>query len=185
MNFDNGNNQDFEQPTAGTKPGRLVGLYDIGIQPGKPFNGEPAKDRRQVVFVFELVGKEKQSDGKPFQISKFATVSLHKKGNFVPIIKALGINVKTKSNDWYEAPTVPLSNALGEPVMVSVEIAEDGGKAFISSINAPIDGMVFAEPVTSLGYLDQDEEGWRDQYAKAPAWIQKMCQRAIDWESRY
>lgn len=186
MKFDNNTSNgggDFEQPSAGTKPSRLVGLYDIGLQKGKAFNGEPAKDRNQAVFVFELVGKEKQSDGKPFLVSKFVTVSLHKKGSLVPILKAFGVKVVSKDDNWWEAPKINWSTLLGEPIMISIEISENG-RANIASISSPIEGMTFAEPITELGYLNLDEEGYLDQFNKAPAWIQKKCQEALDWQDR-
>jgi len=183
MKFDNNNSQDFEQPTKGTKPARLIGLYDIGVQQGKAFNGEPAKDRPQVIFVFELVGKEKQTDGRPFLMSKFCTVSLHKKGNLVPILKAFGMPIKAKNADWWEAPTQPLNTILGEPIMLSIEVDEETKKASIATISAPIDGMVFAEPTEKLGFLDLDADDYLDQYTKAPKWIQEKCQQSIGWAS--
>lgn len=183
MKFDNTNTTEFEQPTKGTKPARLIGLYDIGVQKGKAFQNEPAKDRPQVVFVFELVGKEKQSSGKAFTISKFATVSLHKKGGLVPVLKALGVDVKSKNNDWWEAPTVLLSTLLNEPVMLSIENSEDG-KAYISSVSPPVEGLTFAEPTEKLGFLDLDASDYLDFFTKAPAWIQKKCQESIGWDEK-
>jgi len=184
MNFESKNTTEYEQPTKGTKPARLVGLYDIGVQQGKAFNGEPAKDRPQVIFVFELVGKEKQSDGRPFLMSKFVTVSLHKKGNLVPILKAFGMNIKAKNADWWEAPSKTLDTLLGEPIMLSIEVDEETKKASIASISAPIDGMVFSEPTEKLGFLDLDAEDYLDYYTKAPEWVQKMCQKSIGWADR-
>lgn len=186
MKFDNNNTNtsDYEQPAAKTHPARLIGLYDIGTQPGNVFNGEQLKDKPQLIMTWELVGKDKTKEGKNFQISQFVNVSLHKKGKLGALLKTIGAPIKSKNDDWWEIdPKYHLSNLLGEPAMIEVSISEKG-KAFIANVMAPIDGMVIAEPTEKLGFLDLDAEDYLDQFNKAPSWVQKMCQKATDWNTR-
>jgi hypothetical protein len=182
MKLDNtGDGGDYEKPAAKTYPARLIGLYDIGMQKG--FNeGDPAKN--QVIMTWELVGKDKQSDGKNFQISEFLTVSLHKKGTLPKRLLALGAPVKSKSEDWYDIDSnYSLTNLLGEPAMVEV-VHTEKGRAKIASVMTPVEGMQIAEPTEKLGFLDLDADDYLDYFTKAPAWIQKKCQESIGWADR-
>lgn len=183
MNFES-TGKDFEKAPAKTHPARLVGIYDIGTQPGGTFEGEKKDDKPQVIFTYELLGKDRQADGTNFLKSEFLTVSLHVKGTLPKRLAALGVKLTQKSKDWYELPKgLNLSVLLGEAVMVEI-VHTEAGKDRIGNVMAPIDGMVVGEYTSKLGYLDLDADDYLDKFNQAPEWIQKMCQKATDWESR-
>jgi hypothetical protein len=184
MKFDNDSTNDYEQPAAKTHPARLVGMYDIGVQPGNVYNGEKLKDKPQLILTWELVGKDKTAEGKNFQISQFLTVSLHKKGKLVPVLKTLGAPFKSKSDDWYEIdPKYHISTLLGEPAMIKVSVS-DKGKAFVESVMAPVEGMVIGDCTEKLSFLDLDADDYLDQFTKAPKWVQTMCEKSVGWSEK-
>jgi len=190
MKFDSNttDSQDFEQPAPKTYPARLIGLYDIGQQPNdmgfKNIDGTIKGPSNQVVMTYELVGKDKQSNGENFILSDFVTVSLHVKGTLPKRLQALGAPITKKSDDWFELPkNYNLSILLGEPVMLDV-VLKDSGKAKIANVMAPMEGMAIAEPKQPLGFLDLDADDYLDQFAKAPTWIQKKVQKSIGWSEK-
>lgn len=181
MKFNDNEQKDFEKPAAKTHPARLIGIYDIGVQPGNIYNGEQMDDKHQVIFTWELVGKDKQTDGRNFQVSEFLTVSLHKKGTLGKRLQALGAPIKSKSDDWWTiADDYNLAVLLGEPAMVEV-VHTEKGKAKVQNVISPIEGMTIADATESLGYLDLDSDDYLDKYNSAPAWVRKMVEKSKTW----
>jgi hypothetical protein len=173
MKFSNSNsgnysNEEREVPPAKTYPARVVGIYDIGKQPG--FNPEdPAKP--QVVFVYELLGKERMADGNTFQVSEFLTVSLHAKATLPRRLKVFGAPIKKKSDDWFDVPEdFSLVDCIGEPCMLEVQ-HNTKGNAKVGNAIEPIEGMTIPEATKEVGFVDLDADDWMDHYENAPKWI--------------
>jgi hypothetical protein len=185
MNFQE-KNTDYEVPPAKMHPARLVGIFDIGKQPGSVYDGKEIKPANKVILVYELLGKDKmtpkegQVTGDNFSISEFTTVSLHVKGTLIKRLQVFDAPVKKKSEDWYEIdPKFNMSTMLGEACMVEVSHNE-AGKAKITAVTKPIDGLVVPEYTAKLSYLDLDSEDWLDNYNIAPKWIQELVDKKID-----
>lgn len=53
-----------DQPQVGTHAGRLVGIVDLGEQPGFNYQGKDIEPQHQITFTYELP-KSKMQDGRP------------------------------------------------------------------------------------------------------------------------
>lgn len=169
MKFDN-NNAPRENPPAKMTGARLIGIYDIGLQPGSEKFPTP---KEKLVFVYELRGKDRMSDGKPFTMTQWLTSSLSKKGTLGKVLQTLGCKIKSKNDNFWELPKdFAMTDLLGVGCMLVLK-ANDAGSVFIDSITPPIDGMEISEAESDAGFLDLDADDWLDQYNAAPAWIQK------------
>lgn len=61
-----------EQPDEGTHSARLLGITDLGHQPGFVYNGKTIPSEYKLEFTYELVSS-KMEDGRPFLISEELT----------------------------------------------------------------------------------------------------------------
>ena len=177
MKLDNSSSVDFEQAPAKVHPARLVAIYDIGKQPANEALGYAAQNK--TIWVYELLGKDRQEDGGSFKISEFVSVSLHVKGTMPQRLAVFGAPIKKKSKDWYEIdPGYILSSALGKPCMVEVAHTE-AGKAKVNGVTQPIDGLTVQEYTEKLAYLDLDSDDYLDHYNSAPQWIKDLVDKKI------
>jgi len=176
MKFNNYDDSPRENPPEKTYPARLIGIYDIGKQPGFD-EGDPAK--AQLVFTYELLGKEKTSEGKNFCVSEFLTVSLNAKATLVKRLQTMKAPIKKKSDDWYTIPdNYSLSELLGDVCMVVVK-HNTKGNAKVDSVIEPMEGLTIAEATNELGYLDLDGDEDISQLEAAPEWIKKKVAARI------
>ena len=58
-----------EQPEGGTHMARLVGITDLGEQPGFIYQGKEIESQFKREFTYELVNAH-MSDGRPFHVSE-------------------------------------------------------------------------------------------------------------------
>ena len=185
MKFDSREQAEYEQAPAKVHPGRLVGIYDIGKQPGSVYEGKEIKPAYKLIFVYELLGKDRQAKkegqetGDTFKMSEFLTVSLHVKGTMQKRLQAFGAPLKKKSEDWYDIdPKYNMSVMLGEPCMIEISHNEQG-RAKVTGVTKPIDGLVVPDYTEKLAYLDLDSDDYLDHYNTAPQWIKDLVDKAI------
>lgn len=78
--------KDFEVPPAGAIPARICAMVDVGTHEARTMKGE-VYDRKTLILGFEL--GERDTQGKPFFMSKHYTLSLDLKSNLFAVAKAL------------------------------------------------------------------------------------------------
>ena len=166
-----------ENPPPKTYPARLIGAWDIGKQ--KPFNPED-EAKNQIILVYDLLGKEKMSDGKNFTVFEFLTQSLHVKSTLAKRLKVLGAPIRQQNENWFEITDDAFSVAdmLGNPCMIEVGV-NSKGNAKVTNVMAPMDGISIAESQADYGWIDLDDPSWETNYSAAPKWIKKRIDERI------
>lgn len=125
----------FEVPEKGTHMARLMGIVDLGHQPGYEYRGKPIPSSWKIQFIYELVATER-SDGTPFIVSEEMKNNSWegngKRSNLMARTRA--IDPKNESED-----AANFAALLGKPCMVTVDINEAGyakvsGQAAVSGV---------------------------------------------------
>lgn len=80
------NSQQFDPVPQGVHPARCFQVLDLGTQK-RVWNGEE-KARHELRLVFELLGKDKRDDEKPFTIAKTFTLSLAENSALRPFLES-------------------------------------------------------------------------------------------------
>ena len=71
-----GSKEKAEQPAVGPRLARLVGIAELGVQPGFMYQGEMKPATTQEEWIYELKGpKDLMEDGRPFWVSEGVKVS--------------------------------------------------------------------------------------------------------------
>ncbi len=102
-----------EQPEVGTHVARLVGIVDLGHQPGFEWQGKEVASAYKIRMTYELVNS-KMSDGRPFWVHEDITNSDNEKST-------LSLRVRTLKGNFDN-----LFGMLGNPCMVTI-VANDKG----------------------------------------------------------
>lgn len=111
-----------DYPEGGTHMGRLVGLTDIGHQPGWEFKGKEIPSAWKIEFTYELPNS-KMKDGRPHWISEEVKVSdFEGKG----ITSTMMARVRTLDPKNDSKDGTDLTALLNKPCMVTVTIPESG-----------------------------------------------------------
>ncbi len=97
-----------EQPPEGTHLARIVGIYDLGHQPGFTWTGGEVDDSYKYELTYELVATE-MSDGRNFWVSEEVTNTDNEKGKLRARIVATGSTFDD------------ITGMITKPVMVSIE----------------------------------------------------------------
>ena len=147
----------FELPNNGVHPGRCFRFVDLGTQAGD-FQGKPTSARK-VLLSFELVGDERQSDGKPFTISRRFTASLSEKSALRAFIESWQSR-KLGSQDMrsgFDPVTL-----LGQSALLTIVHHDRDGKQYanIQSISALPKGMPVSVPHYEIVKFDLDAPDW-------------------------
>lgn len=112
---DNGGG-DFENPEPGTYAATCFRVIDLGTQTSE-YQGK-SNTRRQVLLSWEL--DELMSDGRPFMVSKFYTLSLGEKANLRHDLEGWRGRAFTKE----ELQGFPIKKLLGVPCLLSLSLNE-------------------------------------------------------------
>jgi len=102
-----------EQPPTGTHLARIIGLSNIGLQPGFTWQNEEVEPAYKFEVTYELVS-ENMTDGRPFWVSEELTNTDNEKGKLYQRCMAAGVNVKD------------VTSLINKPVMVSLKVTEKG-----------------------------------------------------------
>ena len=162
----------FENPPAGLHPAVCYGLIDQGTQ-DYPYEGKPKVGRYWTVR-WELLGEEKQKDGKPFTIGKRWFTSGHEKAR-----------MRIDLESWRGAKftgdamkTFDIEKIVGAKCMLNIqEFTKDDGSsgANISSIAPAMKGFAFPQPtIPHEIFIMIDDNGGASKWF-LPQKLQEYC----------
>lgn len=146
---------DREFPDKGTHTARLVGLTDLGHQPGFTWQGKDIASSWKVEFTYELVDTKMQ-DGRPFWVNEEVAVNDFE-GEGITSTMMARVRTLDKGNDSNDGKE--LTRLLGKACMVNVSFNDNGypklkGQAAVSGI--PI-GMPISELRNETFSFDMDD----------------------------
>lgn len=167
-------------PEVDTHMARLVGLVDLGHQPGFEWNGREIESAYKVEFVYELPNSL-MKDGRPHWVSEEVKVNdFEGKG----IMSTMMARVRTldKSNDSQDGKD--LTRLLGKPCMITLSEGSNGypkikGQAAVSSIPA---GMPVPDLVNDKFAFDMDDPDMA-VWERLSEFTQDRVKRALDFDN--
>lgn len=171
---DSGGGGDFEQPDAGSYAAICYRIIDLGTQKGE-YLGVP-NEKHQCLISFEL--DEKMSDGRPFAVSKFYTVSLNEKANLRKDLEGWRGRAFTEE----ELAGFDPKNVLGKPCMLSL-IRTDKGKTKIASISKLPKGMNAPEPVNPQLYFTMQAKTLDPAFDTLSEGIKKIIMQSPEYHA--
>lgn len=159
-----------EQPPAGTHLARIVGLTDLGHQPGFVWQGKEIDSQYKVEITYELVGCD-MTDGRPFWVSEEVNNTDNEKGTLYDRTLAAGVNIYT------------ITDMINKPVMVTL-IHKESGYPKITNVGGVPGGIAVPElrndPQMFDIYADPPNV---EQYEKFPDFKQKKVMAALDFKT--
>lgn len=168
-----------EVPEAKTYFARLVGLTDLGHQPGFEYQGKDIPSEYKVEFTYELVTTSME-DGRPFHVSEeVASNDFEGKG----IISKMMARVRSIDQDNDTNNGKDLEKMLGKPCMVTIK-HNDRGYPVIrgsSAVSSAPDGIEVAElrnPTYAFNMDDPDMDLW----ARFPEFKQNKIKEALNFD---
>lgn len=162
---------EFETTPEGTYVARCYKIIDLGTQVSPTFGTEAHK----VMISWELFDDEvKMSDGRPFQVSQFYTVSLNEKANLRKHLEAW----RGKKFTQEELDGFDLGNVLGAYCMIQVVHSDDGKYANVNSIMsykgekpAPVnENVIFDIDEPNMSVFDDLSDNMKAKIMAAPEW---------------
>jgi hypothetical protein len=141
--------KEFEQCPSGTHMAVCAYVFDIGNQEAR-FSDQEVKVQHKAVISFEL--SKKMSDGRPFMLSKFYTLSFAEKSNLTRDLmswRGRGLSDEEREEGF------DLETLIGENCLLGVA-QNDKGKSIITTISALPEGMPkiqIQNPVPSEKYM--------------------------------
>lgn len=161
---------DFQQPPTGPQAAVLTRIIDIGTHTDtSPQFG--VQRRHQMIMMWELA--ELMTDGRPFTIQKFYTLSMNEKANLRKDLEAW----RGKAFEPHEE--VALDRPLGASCMLSIT-ETDRGKSKVAAIMALPKGMPKLEPVGPLLVFRTDEPDW-SVYEQLSEFHQRKIAESEEW----
>lgn len=172
------NPKQADRPQGGTHVARLVGLTDLGHQPGFEYKGSEIPSSWKIEFTYELPNS-RTKDGRPHWISEEVKVNdFEGKG----ITSTMMARVRTidKDNDTNDGKD--LTKMLNKPCMVTVTVTETGyvklkGQASVSGI--PM-GMEVPELENDTFVFDMDDPDM-ELYETFPEFKKEKLKAAINY----
>lgn len=175
QNGSNKNKNDY--PTEGTKLARLVGITDLGHQPGFEYQGEQVKSQFKITLTYELPTSFTE-DGRPHWVSEDVNVS-----DFV----GDGIMSKMMKRVYALDPDGSISGhgkdltkLIGMPCMVSIKYNAKGYPQIKDAVPSP-EGMPIAELQNDPQIFDMDNPDM-ELFNKFPTFMQNKIKSALDFE---
>lgn len=153
-----------DQPQAGTHMGRLVGLTDLGHQPGFTWQGKEIESQWKVEFTYELVNSLME-DGRPHWVSEDVSVNDFEGDGIVSTMMA---RVRCMDKDNESNNGKDLTKLLDKPCMVTVSINDNGwpklkGQAAVSGVPMGMDVPELSNPQFSFD-MDQPDMAMWDKF---------------------
>lgn len=165
---------DFAPAPVGNHVARCVGLIDLGTQTSD-FKGETVV-RRQVVVRWELPS-ELQNDGRPFQVSKFYTMSLHEKATLRHDLA----NWRGRDFTDQELKGFDAKNILDKGCMVQVSHS-DKGKARVTAVSSLPKGMTVPARISELVFFSLEAGEYSPEvFGQLGAWFQETIRKSPEW----
>jgi hypothetical protein len=167
---------DFTPAPHGTHLARAFGLIDLGTQTST--FGEAHK----VLIRWELC-TELMDDGRPFEISKFYTVSLHEKASLRKDLQAWRGRAFTAE----ELDGFNLQNILGKCCLLSIvgkasTKEGQGDRSVVGAVMALPKGTTCPPGVNAQVVWDMDKPDWAT-YDAMPEWLLKRLNESEEMTS--
>jgi len=169
-----------EQAPAGTHMARLVGLVDLGHQPGYVYEGKQVESKFKILFLYELVDTAME-DGRPFWVEESVNVSDYEPKQKGKVSSTMMLRVRTL--DGYDGVSDNGNNLaalIGKTCMVT-SYQKDNGYAAIQTVAGMPQGMNVTELKNTPVTFNMDETDV-DTFLKFPEWRQTNIKRALDFE---
>ncbi len=164
-----------EEPPFGTYPARLIGIYDVGTQ--KKFKEEVFANNRTIILKFALMGDEKTSTGEFFTKDLWTTWTNSIKSTLFKTLFSLGLKSMElkEGGEYFDVPKdFDIEKFLGAPCLVTIGTKPDGTGNKITSISAPMKGMVITEYAKEdLQLLDWTLHNFGLMLEVSPSYIKK------------
>lgn len=147
----------FELAPEGTHVARCYRIIDLGTQTSV-IEGEQ-KSQKKVLLQWELLGDSLMQDGKPFNISRRFTASLHERADLRKVLESW--RGKAFTDD--ELKAFQLSKVLGAYCLMQVVHTQKGGRDFANpqTIMSLPKGTPKPPGVNDLVLLDFDAFDWQ------------------------
>jgi len=169
----------YRAPEPGTYLARCVKLIDLGTQTTE-YQGQPLV-RHQVLVGWELPTElipDGDSEGLPYAIAKFYTMSLQEKANLRHDL----VNWRGKEFTQEELKGFDLKNILGIPCLLTVT-HNDNGKARVTAVTAPPKGTIVPDQVNPNVYLSlEPDEFDGDVYDSLSDGIRNMIEDSPEYD---
>lgn len=150
---------EYETPAAGVYSSVLVEYEDKGIEKREYKGTTKFQPRVRLLFLLD----EPMSDGRPFLVSHWLTVTTDDRGNMSKFLRAWGVTGDLEGFD--------LETLIGKPGLVTVAVG-DSGYANIVGISPLMRGQ---QPFDASGYERRfDNNGLPLDEGKRAAWYEQQ-----------
>lgn len=169
----------FEIAPAGVHLARCFQVIDLGIQ-NTPFKDDDGltKTQLQVRLVWELLGLERQENGKPFTVMRDFTNSLNEKSNLFGFLESW----RGKKFEGAELDGFELTNVLGSYCQLQVMHIKSnkGGDYAIAKTALPAAGdvPVGKNPAVAFNIMDWDQE----VFDSLPGYTQNKIKESLTYK---
>lgn len=158
------------QPDVGTHMARLVGITDMGHQPGFEWNGKEVKSAYKLRLTYELPNSLME-DGRPHWVHEEVTNSDNEKSTLYGRVRAMGGDINE------------LSSLLNKPCMVTLVEGKNGyvkidGQGGVGGVPAGIPVPELANDTFLFDLENPDMDLWEG----FPEFIQERIQKNLEYE---
>lgn len=159
----------MEQPEEGSHFARLVGMVDLGHQPGFEWQGKEIASAYKIRFTYELVNS-KMSDGRPFWVHEDVTNSDNEKST-------LSLRVRTLKGSFDN-----LFSMIGNPCLVTVIHDKKGyakvdGQGGVSQVPGGMEVAPLQNPTFQFTLDNPDLE----LFETFPEFVQNRIKENLDY----
>lgn len=164
----------FVPPPEGVSTAVLVGVTELGMQPG----WKDGPEKPSVYLTYELPDQQR-NDGVPVLVGKQMTISFHEKANLAKHVAALHGSPPTPD----EQRDFQVQSLLGKACSLIIQhgtSARGNRFAKIQSV-APYAGDA-PEPVTPLAYYNFDAPD-PAVLSGLPPWVQGLVEQGKPWDT--
>lgn len=164
-----------DHPKKATHVGRIVGLIDLGHQPGWEFEGKQIKDAFKVRVTYELPNS-KMTDGRPHWVSEDWNLNWFEGDGISSTLtkRVRAIDEQNESNDGKD-----LSKLINKPCMLAIEPGKNGYPK-IKAVTAVPEGYPVPELVNQSFTFDMDSPDM-NVYNTLPEFIRTRIQEALNY----
>ena len=164
------NSKPISQPETGTHAARLVGITDLGHQPGFEWQGKEIQSAYKVRLTYELPNSLME-DGRPHWVSEDVTNSDNEKST-------LAMRVRTLGGSFSD-----LSSLIGKACMITLVENKNGyikidGQGGVGGVP---NGFPVPDLVNPSFIFDMDEPDM-DIFNNFPEFIQERITSALNYE---
>ena len=154
----------METPELGTHLARVVGVTDLGHQPGFEYNGKQVDDKWKIELTYELVSTL-MKDGRPFHVSEEVTNTDNSKGTLVKRVNSVGGDINN------------VGQLINTPCMVEYGPSPETGKPKVLNVSAPLAGVPVPELTNQPWFFDMDDAD-ADEFTALHQWRKDKITRA-------